>query len=286
MLDREGNQEFLDDFLAFQRLVSHHGMINSLAQTLLKIASPGVPDTYQGTELWDFSLVDPDNRRPVDYDRRSSMLKDLISRRGDPGQLVRELVAAPRDGLIKLYIHWKALAARRQNPGLFSSGEYRPLRGRGKHESSLFAFLRVEGSREAIVAVPRLTTRLGSIDRFPTGVNTWADTELELAGLAEGTVFRNVFTGARHTIETGKEGSRIMAGDLFADFPIALLLEESAWRNNRRVRSASRVLSLLPSFPSNDGVDIVILGLERSHLGPLQGEPWTAGRQVPRRSGP
>ncbi len=96
VLDREGNQEFLDDFLSFQRFVSHHGMINSLAQTLLKIAAPGVPDTYQGTELWDFSLVDPDNRRPVDYDRRSSMLKDLISRRGDPGQLVRELVAAPR----------------------------------------------------------------------------------------------------------------------------------------------------------------------------------------------
>ena len=102
------------------------------------------------------------------------------------------------------------------------------MRARGKHESSLFAFLRLEGSRKAIVVVPRLTTRLGNIDRFPTGVNTWADTELELADLAEGTVFRNIFTGARHTMQTGKEGNRLLAGDLFADFPIALLLEVSA----------------------------------------------------------
>ena len=72
VLDRYANRAFLDDFLPLERLVSHHGMLNSLAQTLLKVASPGVPDTYQGTELWDFSLVDPDNRRPVDYTRRSS----------------------------------------------------------------------------------------------------------------------------------------------------------------------------------------------------------------------
>ncbi|MGC1718818.1 MAG: malto-oligosyltrehalose synthase [Isosphaeraceae bacterium] len=228
VLDRVGNQAFLDDFLAFQRFVSHHGMINSLAQTLLKIGSPGVPDTYQGTELWDFSLVDPDNRRPVDYDRRSSMLKDLMSRQGNPAELVRELVAGAGDGRIKLYTHWRALAARLEVPGLFSTGEYRPLIARGKHDSSLFGFLRTEGSRAAVVAVPRLTTRLDIADRFPLGPATWQDTELELAGLADGRKLRNVFTGANvaASASADNEATIIKAGDLFADFPVALLLGE------------------------------------------------------------
>ena len=126
LLDREGNREFLDDFVAFQRFVSHHGLINSLAQTLLKIAAPGVPDTYQGTEVWDFSLVDPDNRRPVDYRHRASMLDDLVNRFDDPGNgpagLCRDLIATPADGRIKLYTTWRALAVRRHYPGLFSVG--------------------------------------------------------------------------------------------------------------------------------------------------------------------
>ena len=118
VLDRAGNREFLEDFLPFQRFVSHHGMINSLAQTLLKIALPGVPDTYQGTELWNFSLVDPDNRRPVDYARRAEILRDLIARHGDqadgPARLVRDLVASPGDGQIKLYTMWRGLVCRRE----------------------------------------------------------------------------------------------------------------------------------------------------------------------------
>ena len=226
VLDQDGNQAFLDDFLAFQQFISHHGMINSLAQTLLKIGLPGVPDTYQGTELWDFSLVDPDCRRPVDYDRRSSMLKDLTSRQGNPVELTRDLVATCRDGRIKLYTHWRALAARRAVPGLFSTGEYRPLPARGKHELSLFGFLRTDGSRIAVVAVPRLTTRLDTDLRFPLGLRTWQDTELELAGVADGTKHRNVFTGAGVTTSSGSGATIIKAGDVFADFPVALLLSE------------------------------------------------------------
>jgi len=226
VLDRAGNRAFLDDFLALQRFVSHHGMINSLSQTLLKISSPGVPDTYQGTEFWDFSLVDPDNRRPVDYDLRSSMLKDLASRQGDPARLVRDLVATCQDGRIKLYTHWRALAARREAPGLFSSSEYRPLTARGKHESSLFGFLRGDGSRTAVMAVPRLTTRLDTTDRFPLGPAAWQDTELELPGLPGGRKLRNVFTGASLATLSGSGATIIKAGDLFADFPVALLVSE------------------------------------------------------------
>ncbi len=226
VLDRSGNEAFLSDFLGFQRFVSHHGMINSLAQTLLKIASPGVPDIYQGTELWDFSLVDPDNRRPVDYDRRSSMLSDIRSRQDNATELVRSLTGTWHDGRIKLFTHWRALDARRKYPGLFSVGEYRPLGTRGNHASSIFGFLRAEGSRTAIVAVPRLTTRLSIEDRLPLGLDTWEDTVLELADLAEGTSFRNVFTGSKVTTAAGGGSAIIRAGDLFADFPIALLLSE------------------------------------------------------------
>ena len=141
VLDRVGNQAFLDDFLAFQRFVCHHGMINSLAQTLLKIGCPGVPDTYQGTELWDFSLV-----IPITVVR--STTTGALDAQGSDVQARQSRGAGPRtgrrraDGRIKLYTHWRALAARLDVPGLFSTGEYRPLPARGKHESSLFGFLR------------------------------------------------------------------------------------------------------------------------------------------------
>ena len=227
VLDRDGNQAFLDDFLAFQRFVCHHGMINSLAQTLLKIGSPGVPDTYQGTELWDFSLVDPDNRRPVDYGRRSSMLEDLMSRQGNPAELVRDLAASAGDGRIKLYTQWRTLAARREVPGLFSTGEYRPLPTRGRARVEPLRFSRAQGSRAAVVAVPRLTTCLDIADRFPLGPATWQDTELDLAGLDPGTSLRHLFTGAsRRRASDGCGAAVVKAGDLFADFPVALLLGE------------------------------------------------------------
>jgi (1->4)-alpha-D-glucan 1-alpha-D-glucosylmutase len=228
VLDRAGNREFFGDFLPFQRFVSHHGMINSLAQTLLKIALPGVPDTYQGTELWNFSLVDPDNRRPVDYARRSELLEELITRLGDqadgPARLVRDLVASPSDGQIKLYTTWRGLACRRKFPGLFSSGDYRPLFVRGRHEASLFGFIRTSGPRTAIVAVPRLTARLISPDRLPLGLDVWEDTEVELPGVAPGSRFRNEFTGASVEAKACGNAAVAAAGELLADFPVALLI--------------------------------------------------------------
>ena len=234
VLDRVGNQAFLDDFLAFQRFVSHHGMINSLAQTLLKIGSPGVPDTYQGTELWDFSLVDPDNRRPVDYDRRSSMLKDLMSRQGNPAELVRDLVASCRDGRIKLYTHWRALAARREVPGLFSTGEYRPLPARGKHESSLFGFLRSGG-------FPRGGRGRAPPDN-PPGHQPIASRWARPPGKTRSWSWPVYLTARSSATSSPARVSRprpateppiIKAGDLFADFPVALLLERVTWFDSR-----------------------------------------------------
>jgi (1->4)-alpha-D-glucan 1-alpha-D-glucosylmutase len=224
VLDPAINREFLDDFLEFQRFVSHHGMLGSLSQTLLKLASPGVPDTYQGTEIWDFSLVDTDNRRPVDYDLRKTLLADLISGSARPLELAADLVKNPADGRVKLYLHYRALAARRDTPELFSTGLYQPALCRGQHQNSLFGFLRNDGARTAVVAVPRLTTRLVVPSQMPLGPEVWKDTELELPGVGPGAVFHNVFTGEELKTSSRQGATVLPAGELFASFPVALLL--------------------------------------------------------------
>src|SRR5262249_40950879 len=145
ILDERRSQVFLDDFAVFRRRVAHYGLFNSLSQTLLKITLPGVADTYQGTELWDFSLVDPDNRRPVDYDLRMRLLSELkttLARDPDWRPLTQELVRTKEDGRVKLFVHYQALHCRRANPGLFNLGEYFPIGVAGQASNHLFGFLR------------------------------------------------------------------------------------------------------------------------------------------------
>ena len=164
ILDERVNGPFLEDFRSFQRRVSHLGLFNSLSQTLLKLALPGVPDTYQGTEIWDYSLVDPDNRRPVDYRKRAEMLRQLRSAvtasNGEMAELCRELVASKEDGRIKLYLHYKTLGLRRERPGLLSAGAYSPVVCEGAHADHVFAFARRLGGTSVLVAVPRLLASL------------------------------------------------------------------------------------------------------------------------------
>src|SRR5262249_39191959 len=153
------NAAFLDDFRPFQQRVSHYGLFNSLSQTLLRLTAPGVPDTYQGTELWDFSLVDPDSRRPVDYECRPRLLaglKERVASGRDLAGFARELVEQKEDGRVKLYLTWRALECRAANAGLFSAGEYIPLEVQGERAEQVFAFARRQGDRVAVVAVPRL----------------------------------------------------------------------------------------------------------------------------------
>jgi (1->4)-alpha-D-glucan 1-alpha-D-glucosylmutase len=248
ILDREKNQPFLDDFRALQAKISHFGLLESLAQTLLKLASPGVPDTYQGTEIWNFSLVDPDNRRPVDYALRQAMLRALESSAaaaaGDRRELCSTLLANKDDGRIKLYVHRCALQARRAHPGLFTTGEYHPVKTRGTRSDLVFAFDRGAGPDRALVATPRLWTRVigdrsdhgliepGSAPE-PYGSDTrgsrkdiWQDTRLILNSADHCTRWYNVFTG-EILMARGEEGELTLAGaDVFAHFPIALLLNE------------------------------------------------------------
>ena len=210
---------FRGDFLGFHRRISHLGLLNSLSQTVLRLAAPGVPDTYQGCELWDFSLVDPDNRRPVDYDKRGRMLdeldKDLAAACDDRGRFVAGLLSAMKDGRVKLFLTSQALRLRREIPGLFTTGEYLPIVAEGPRAANVFAFERRLNDRRAVVALPRLLTRLVAPEGgLPIGREAWHDTRLPTAGR-----FRNVFTG-----ESLAADPSLPAARLFATFPIALLV--------------------------------------------------------------
>jgi (1->4)-alpha-D-glucan 1-alpha-D-glucosylmutase len=161
ILRPHADNRFLTDLLRFQTGVAQAGMWNSLAQTLLKITSPGVPDFYQGTELWDFSLVDPDNRRPVDFAKRVMLLEELQRlESNDLVSLAHELVSQPQDGRIKLYILYKALNFRRAHPNLFAQGTYLPLTASGARREHVVTFARRFENEWALVAVPHLVTKL------------------------------------------------------------------------------------------------------------------------------
>jgi (1->4)-alpha-D-glucan 1-alpha-D-glucosylmutase len=203
ILDEGRSAAFLADFREFARHIGEFGILNSLSQTLLRLTLPGVPDTYQGSELWDLSLVDPDNRRPVDYARRSAMLADLDTANA------RDLMAKPEDRRVKLFVTSRALHLRREHPGLFTEGEYAPLTATGERAEHLFAFGRSHAGGRVVVAVPRLVATLAE--------GGWKDTRLALPSSAKG--WRNVFTGEEW------RGESVSAAELFAAVPLALLVE-------------------------------------------------------------
>lgn len=228
LLDPKSGAPFLDDAAPPRAKVAHFGAFNALAQQLLKLTSPGVPDIYQGTELWDFSLVDPDNRRPVDFAQRVRLLRALGRRRPSP-KLARELVAEKADGRIKLFLTRQALACRREHPDLFARGDYLPLEGDGLAADHLCAFARRLTDRadagEVVVAVPRLTATLCRGELIaPLGGDVWADSALPLPHAPPGTAYRDRFTSAGlRTVAADGEGSRLPLAVLFAAFPVALL---------------------------------------------------------------
>jgi (1->4)-alpha-D-glucan 1-alpha-D-glucosylmutase len=153
-----------------------------------------VPDIYQGQEIWDFSLVDPDNRRPVDYEQRRQMLAGLTN--AEPG----DLLASWPDGRIKMFLTQRLLRFRRDNPQLFLQGSYVPLRTIGAHAESCVAFARERENRWIVVLAPRLTARVG----FPPIGEAWQDTAVELPQNAtSGAGARDLFTGHELRVESG-----------------------------------------------------------------------------------
>jgi (1->4)-alpha-D-glucan 1-alpha-D-glucosylmutase len=222
-LKAEPPTSFLNDFLPFVDKVAFYGMLNSLSQVLLKIASPGVPDFYQGTEMWDLSFVDPDNRRPVDFARRAAMLAELIRReREDRPSLVGELIADWRDARIKLYTVYKGLTFRRADSALFRSGDYLTIEAAGKLKENVCAFARRRDASWALAAAPRLSMRLVPANAAPIGEAVWGRSTLDLPPDAPDR-WRNVFTD--EVIEAAVTNSRktLNLADVFKTFPVALL---------------------------------------------------------------
>ncbi|TFG59936.1 MAG: malto-oligosyltrehalose synthase [Deltaproteobacteria bacterium] len=223
LVDGEG-APFREDFLPFQTKIAHYGALNGLAQVLLKIASPGIPDFYQGSELWDLRLVDPDNRGPVDFSVRTRLLAELASRE-EKGllPLIGEIVPAWQDGRIKLYLTWRALNFRRERRELFLSGEYHPLSASGGNKDHVLAFARKREESWAVMAVPRLVTRLSPPGEFPLGQKAWG-TKSSLV-LPEGAPqrWRNAFTGEEIRVSPGRGKKTLPLHAVFRYFPVALL---------------------------------------------------------------
>lgn len=216
----DGN-EFLDDFLPFQRRIAHYGALNSLSQTLIKICAPGVPDFYQGTEVWDFNLVDPDNRRPVDYVSRTIVL-DWIMRgmAHNPEATIRECLENIGDGRVKMLLIQRALAARTVNPYLFRKGSYIELEVAGKHADHVIAFARSEQGAFAICIVPRFMTGVVGEGEFPHGLEVWGDTAVKLPPGAPRR-WRDAISGLR-VLGSGA----VSVGEALRSFPVSLLMEE------------------------------------------------------------
>ena len=217
------SRAFLDSLAAFLAPVAVAGMINALSQLVIKIGSPGVADFYQGTELWDQSLVDPDNRRPVDFalrQRELERLELLLADRLDPAAhaaAIERLMSEWTSGAIKLYVTARGLALRRRHTALFTEGDYSAVAVAGAAADHVVAFERSHGNRSLVVVAPRLTLTL---DREVTRVvrgQSWSDTALRLP---TDRPYRNLLTAAT---SAHKEPP---LSELLCSCPVALLWAE------------------------------------------------------------
>lgn len=232
---REGNL-FPAEVADGARRLARFGFMNSLSQTLIKLTAPGVPDIYQGNEIWDSSLVDPDNRRPVDYELRRRLLAETKGWPGpdQPEQLRERLQSALNtleDGRCKLYVTHKALALRRAHEALFREGTYIPLRITGPRSTHLLAFARMLGDSYIITAVPRLCFRLiGTRLPYPLGTEVWSSTRIELPRAltslvrAQGSL-QNLLEGTTVPLSNDSATPSLRVADVLTAFPVALLTD-------------------------------------------------------------
>ncbi|HXU19096.1 MAG TPA: malto-oligosyltrehalose synthase [Verrucomicrobiae bacterium] len=217
------NEGFVRDFNAFQKKIAYCGMINGLAEVLLKITCPGVPDFYQGSELWDFRLVDPDNRGRVDFGERSRLLEAVV-RESDKDLAcgARDFVEHWPDGRIKLHVIRQTLAYRRKYDELFSKGDFIPLEARGNRAEHVVAYLRSLGELCALTVVPRW---LAATQAEPPQMDLrefWQDTALLLPRETSRS-WRNIFTHREIGSQLFGDNQTLLLGDLLAQFPVAVL---------------------------------------------------------------
>jgi (1->4)-alpha-D-glucan 1-alpha-D-glucosylmutase len=217
VLEHPERNAFLHDFTTFAQIIAFFGRINSLAVTVLRIASPGVPDFYQGTERTILTLVDPDNRRPVDFDAASRELDELRDLTESPRSLLTDANATK----CKLYVTSRLLQLRRDAPDLFARGAYRPLQVEGERSDHVFAFARTFENRTCIVMTPRWTAKLmGGAAELPLGENVWGDTRVNLGGAPAA---NELFSRRSVHIEETEDANWVRAAEAFVEFPVAVL---------------------------------------------------------------
>jgi (1->4)-alpha-D-glucan 1-alpha-D-glucosylmutase len=221
-----GDGRFLADLQAAVATVARPGLLSGLSLVLIKIAGPGVPDLYQGLELPVFSLVDPDNRRVVDFELRRRVLDGLRVLDQDPAatlDLARSLLASLEDGRAKCFVTWRALNCRREHPDLFRDGDYLPLRVDGARENHICAFARRREGDLAVVVAPRLFKTLQLECGGEVGA-VWQGNRLEVPAAGD---YRNVLTGECHAAELEQGRFWLPLEGILAHFPVALLMMRS-----------------------------------------------------------
>lgn len=228
VLTGAGAARFLPLMLPFQRRVATLGMVNSLAQTVLKMGSPGVPDFYQGTELWDLSLVDPDNRRPVDFSRRETLLAEveaLDGERSDRPTRVVEWLRSWTDGRVKLLVTAAGLKLRAEHPALFQDGAYVPLDVQTSVDGHIAAFARTHEPVAALFVAPRLSASLTLAgDVAPIGPDRWKTSRVMLPPSLSDRTFRHLISGAELRPTVSGSEAWLFAGQVFEAVPVGILL--------------------------------------------------------------
>ncbi len=224
---------FAEDLAPFAGSMSFHGALNALAATVLTITAPGFPDVYQGSELWDPRLVDPDNRAPVDLAGRTARLAAIDAASVDVTRGIPALMERWQDGGLKLLVLSRALRFRRRQPGLFACGRYVPLRVRGRQAEHAVAFARRSRADWAVAVVPRLTVRLtgasvGSDPSWPVGRAIWGSTAVVLPSGAP-TRWRDALTGGAVAAPArARDGERVLRlADLLSQLPVSVLSPEA-----------------------------------------------------------
>jgi (1->4)-alpha-D-glucan 1-alpha-D-glucosylmutase len=219
ILDCTNENQFLNEIEQYIEPIIKAGRLNSLSQLLLKMSSPGVPDFYQGSELWEMTLVDPDNRQPIDYEQRQNGLRYIKEAyEKDFKGLIKELWLNHDNGLLKLYLTWIGLNFRKRNPNLFQRGEYIPINISGEKSRHVIAFARRYEEKVCIIAAGRFFTLLADLKtHWPPVGNIWKEAKMDALPIFYGN-YRDIISGLEIRID-----QQIPLTELFVHFPFAIL---------------------------------------------------------------
>ncbi|MES2674284.1 MAG: malto-oligosyltrehalose synthase [Pseudomonadota bacterium] len=210
----------LTDIAAAAASLAPAGALNSLSQCLLRMTAPGIPDLYQGAEFWDFSLVDPDNRQPVDFAARVASLAPATTH-----PFTRELIEKWQDGQVKQWLMAQTLAVRKAHHEVFQLGDYQPIAIAGEYAESVVAFMRHYRNDYVLVIAPRLTAPLlGDRTKPHIPPHIWSDTHLMLPSQLNDASFNSSFNSGLTTQQLQATDGRLLLGEILADFPVNILI--------------------------------------------------------------